>query len=52
MELTRTQYQVRIVLTYLEIAWCIHTNCPAIATGAQTPSEMVELTREHGPNLS
>ena len=49
---SRTQYQVRIIMRYLEIPWCIHMNCPAIAARAQTPSEMVELTREHGPNLS
>ena len=49
---SRTGYQVRIIMRYFEIAWCIHTNCPAIAAGAQTPSELAELTREHGPNLS
>ncbi len=48
----RTQYQVRIIMRYLEIAWCIHAAASQPIAGTQTPRERVELTRDHGTDLS
>ncbi len=48
----RTQYQVRIIMGYLEIAWCIHTLVGQPIARTQMPSERVELAHDHGTDLS